>query len=169
MDGRPITELDDRFSDAGVPPATWEDVRRELGDAQLFWIVTVRTDGRPHMTPLVAVWLDDTIYFCTGSDEQKAVNLGRNRHVLLSTGCNEWQGGVDVVIEGDAEPVTDRATLEVLADAWARKWDGSWRFAVTDNGFQHDGGAGTALVFSVKPTKVLAFGKSPFSHTRFRF
>lgn len=32
----------------------------------------------------------------------------------------------------------------------------------------HDGG-GTALVFSVTPTKILAFAKGTFSHTRHRF
>jgi hypothetical protein len=33
--------------------------------------------------------------------------------------------------------------------------------------FRHE--AGEALVFSVAPTKVLAFGKNPFTHTRHRF
>jgi len=33
--------------------------------------------------------------------------------------------------------------------------------------FHHE--AGEALVFSVAPSKVLAFGKGPFSHTSHRF
>jgi hypothetical protein len=36
---------------------------------------------------------------------------------------------------------------------------------VVDDGFRHDAG-GLALVFAVEPTKVLAFGKGTFSHTR---
>ena len=56
--------------------------RRLLETAELFWISTVRTDGRPHVTPLPAVWLDDVLYFCTGPGEQKAVNLAANAHVL---------------------------------------------------------------------------------------
>jgi nitroimidazol reductase NimA-like FMN-containing flavoprotein (pyridoxamine 5'-phosphate oxidase superfamily) len=70
----PKTELDDRFSDSGVVATQWEDARRLIESAQLFWIATVRSDGRPHATPLVAVWLDDALYFTTGPDEQKAIN-----------------------------------------------------------------------------------------------
>jgi hypothetical protein len=42
-----------------------------LETAQLFWIVTVRGDGRPHLTPLVAVWMDGALHFSTGEEEQK--------------------------------------------------------------------------------------------------
>jgi hypothetical protein len=38
---------------------------------------------------------------------------------------------------------------------------------VRDGAFEHE--AGTALVFSVAPAKVLAFGKGAFTHTRYRF
>jgi hypothetical protein len=64
--------------------------------------------------------------------------------------------------------VTDRATLERLAAAWATKWDGQWRFEVVDGGFANTGGDGPVLVFAVEPAKVLAFGKGEFSHTRYR-
>jgi general stress protein 26 len=67
----------------------------------LFWITTVRVDGRSHVTPLVAVWLDEAIYFATGADEQKAVNLRNNQNVILTTGCNDWEQGLDVVVEGE--------------------------------------------------------------------
>ena len=61
MDTTP--ELDERFSDADVTPPSWELVREQLESAQLSWITTVRADGRPHVTPLVAVWLDDALHF----------------------------------------------------------------------------------------------------------
>src|SRR5262245_32002756 len=63
---------------------------------------SLRSDGRRHATPLVAVWLDDAIHFCTGATEQKAVNLSRNSHVILTTGCNHWDTGIDVVVKGVA-------------------------------------------------------------------
>src|SRR5688500_7718499 len=103
----PATQLDARFSDPDAVPTQWDETRRILETAQLFWISTVRADGRPHVTPLVAVWLDGAIHFCTGAAEQKAVNLRRNRHVILTTGCNQWDRGIDVVVEGDAVQVTD--------------------------------------------------------------
>jgi general stress protein 26 len=163
----PSTKLDPRFSDPDAVATDWEDTRRGLETAQLFWITTVRADGRPHVTPLVAVWLDGAIHFCTGPDEQKAVNLRGNSHVVLTTGCNEWERGLDIVLEGDAVQVTNERMLGRLAEAWAHKWDGQWQYEVHDGAFRH--GGGTALVFSVKPTKVFAFAKGTFAQTRHRF
>ncbi len=148
-----------------------------LEEAELFWLVTVRADGRPHVTPLVAVWLDGAIYFGTGTGEQKAQNLRGNPHVVLTTGCNQWDRGLDVVVEGDAARVTDDALLNQLAAAWARKWDGQWQYEAHDGHFRRRSGAaggaaaegGDAMVFSVSPTKILAFGKGTFTQTRHRF
>ena len=120
----PTTELDSRFSDPDAVATGWDETRRALEAAEFFWISTVRRNGRPHVTPLVAVWLDDALHFCTGPAEQKAVNLRHNANVILTTGCNDWQGGLDVVVEGEAVCVTDHERLALLADAWARKWDG---------------------------------------------
>jgi hypothetical protein len=87
--------------------------------------------------------------------------------VALVTGANGWQSGLDVVVEGEAVRVTDPEQLQRLAAAWAQKWDGRWRYSVGEDGFRHD--VGTALVFAVRPAKVLAFAKGSFSHTRHRF
>ncbi len=166
----PVTELDSRFSGPAAEAAGWEETRRILADAELFWIVTVRADGRPHLTPLVAVWFEGALYFCTGDAEQKAVNLRGNPHVILMTGCNRWQEGLDVVVEGNAVPVTDEAVLRSLAQAWAAKWDGQWQFQVRDRSFQDQGGGdGRVLVFQVAPAKILAFAKGAFGQTRHSF
>jgi general stress protein 26 len=163
----PVTTLDTRFSDAKTVATGWEQARGALESAELFWITTVRADGRPHVTPLVAVWFDGAVYFTTGADEQKAVNLRGNPHVVLTTGCNSWDDGLDVMVEGDAVRVTDDDLLIRLADAWTSKWDGRWRFEARDGAFHHE--VGSALVFAVAPAKVLAFGKGTFTHTRHTF
>ena len=127
---QPVTELDARFSDPAAVATDWDETRRVLEEAELFWVTTVRADGRPHLTPLVAVWLDDAIYFATGVGEQKAVNLRTNQNVILTTGCSEWERGLDVVVEGEAVRVTEESVLERLAEAWATKWDGRWHYEV---------------------------------------
>lgn len=164
----PSTELDAHFSDPDAEPISWEVTRETIERAQLFWISTVRADGRPHVTPLVAVWLDGALCFSTGPGEQKAHNLAANPEVVLTTGCNDWRSGVDVVVEGRAVRVTDAARLQRLAEAWAEKWDGRWRYEVGAHGFGLTGDDAVA-VYAVSPTKVLAFGKGTFSHTRHRF
>jgi general stress protein 26 len=164
---RTVTKLDTRFSAPDAVATSWDEINRVLETAELFWISTVRADGRPHVTPLVAVWLDNALHFTTGANEQKAVNLQSNRHVILTTGCSQWEQGLDVVVEGDAILLTDDQMLERLADAWKTKWDGRWQYEVRDGAFHHEVGA--ALVFSVAPTKILAFGKGTFSQTRHMF
>jgi general stress protein 26 len=164
----PVTEIDARYSEPEAAAVSWAETAKVIEKAELFWICTVRADGRPHVTPLVAVWLDGALHFSTGAEEQKGINLRGNPHVTLITGCNTWDRGLDVMVEGDAVRVTDTDTLERLAAAWATKWGGGWRFGVADGAFRHENG-GVALVFSVRPEKVLAFGKGTFSHTRHRF
>jgi hypothetical protein len=131
----------------------------------MFWLSTVRRDGRPHVTPLPAVWLDGVLHFCTGSLEQKSKNLEARADCVLTTGTNTLRSGLDVVVEGTAVRVTDRAALTRLAGLWKSKLD--WDFEVGDDAFR-DGAARTGLVFGVRPAKVLAFGKQPYSQTRFR-
>ena len=165
----PVTTLDPRFSEPDAVATGWDETREALETAQLFWITTVRADGRPHVTPLVAVWSEGAIHFCTGTAEQKAVNLRNNPHVTLLTGRNDWETGLDVVVEGDAVQVTDAATLNRLAKAWTTKWTGQWQYQVGDGCFLHSGSTEPVLVFSVPPTKVLAFRKGNFSHTTHKF
>ena len=164
----PVTTIDSRFSDPDAVATKWDETRRVLETAELFWISTVRADGRPHVTPLVAVWLDGAIHFSTGATEQKAMNLRGNPHVILTTGCNRWDTGLDVVVEGDAVQLTDDDVLKRLAEAWTIKWDGQWQFEARNGGFHSKSGE-MALVFEVKPTKILAFAKGHFSHTRHQF
>jgi len=165
-------KLDERFSDPDATAIPWDDARQVLEDAQLSWITTVRADGRPHVTPLVAVWLDDALHFCTGPEEQKGRNLSNNEHVVVTTGCNRWDEGIDVVVEGPARRVTDRATLERLAAAWRAKWNGQWNYGVTEGGFSQGrdpgGDHGPVHVYEVQPAKVVAFGKGTFSQTTYR-
>ena len=60
----------------------------------MYWLSTVRPDGRPHVTPLLGIWLDGALYFCTGPDERKAKNLARNPRCILAgrgaTGSTGW-------------------------------------------------------------------------------
>jgi pyridoxine/pyridoxamine 5'-phosphate oxidase len=162
----PRTEIDERFSSIGEP-VDWADGERAIEAAELFWLATVRADGRPHVTPLIAVWHEGAAYFCTGPEEQKAKNLEANRHCALLTGCNKLHEGLDVVIEGGAERVLDDEQLRRIAAAYEAKYGAEWHFDVRDGAFQHEGG--TALVFELAPAKVLGFGKGDYSQTRWSF
>ena len=78
-------------------------------------------DGGPHVTPLIAVWLDDALYFCTGPDERKARNLARNPYCVVTTGSNALGEGFDVVVEGTAARVNDDDRLRGMVGAYRLK------------------------------------------------
>jgi PPOX class probable F420-dependent enzyme len=176
MEQEPVAELQTAFSSPGAIATAWADAREHLEKAEIYWVTTVRPDGRPHVTPLVAVWLDDTLLFSTGEHERKAKNLAANPHVVMTTGCNAFRQGFDVVVEGQARRVSDEGTLRRAADAFAAKYD--WHFDVRDGAFHEvrspdpnaepDEG-GRAIVFQVRPTKVFGYGRDEtFSATRWR-
>src|SRR6476620_2533696 len=114
--------IDPRYGDASATAPSWEAIEKLLVEAQLYWIITVRTDGRPHAVPLVGVWQGGAFAFCTGAEEQKQRNLDTNPHVAVttgSTGAHGWDSGKDVVVEGTAVRVTDAGELQELAAAWS--------------------------------------------------
>jgi hypothetical protein len=162
------TELDPRYSAPQAGALPWADARERLAAAEVYWLSTVRPDGRPHVTPLIAVWSGEALHFCTGPDERKARNLEGDREVVLTTGSGRLDEGVDLVLEGEAVRVTDEPRLRELAAAWREKYGPDWRFDVRDGAFVGDGGP--ALVFAVAPRTVFGFAKGdPFGQTRWRF
>jgi general stress protein 26 len=164
----PATKLHPGFSSPDATATPWADGRDQLEQAEVYWLTTVRPDGRPHVTPLIAVWHDAALYFCTGPAERKTKNLAHNAHCILTTGTNSLGAGLDLVVEGDAERVRDDAALRRIADAYVAKYGEDWRFEVRDGAF-HAGGT-DAWVFTVAPTAVFGFGKgNTYSQTRWRF
>ena len=158
--------IDPRYGNPSASAPAWDEIARLLTDAQLYWIVTVRADGRPHAVPLVGVWHDGAFAFCTGAQEQKQRNLDADPRVAVttgSTGANGWNAGKDVVVEGTAVRVTDPDALQELAAAWFAKYGDDWHFAVRDDEFVElsDSGASTeggARVYRVAADKAIVFG-----------
>lgn len=165
----PVTALGS-FSSADARATEWVRGRQELEDAQVYWLTTVRPDGRPHVTPLLAVWLDGSLYFCTGPSERKAKNLAQNASCVLTTGCNVLDG-LDLVVEGRASEVGDEAERRRVAARFETKYgphfeepSGTW------------GGLGDAMregdvaVYRIAPSVAFGFGKGgPYSQTRWTF
>jgi hypothetical protein len=133
------TALDVRYSDPSATAESWDDAIAILESAPIFWLTTVRPDGRPHVTPLIAVWHDDALHICTGAEEVKARNLAANDACVLTTGSNAYETGLDIVVEGHAVRVTQAGTLERLAAAYLAKYGPDWAFDVDGDAFEHGG------------------------------
>jgi nitroimidazol reductase NimA-like FMN-containing flavoprotein (pyridoxamine 5'-phosphate oxidase superfamily) len=171
-----VGRIDPRYGDVSATAPPWDEIEQLLTEAQLYWIITVRTDGRPHAVPLVGVWRGGAFAFCTGEEEQKQRNLESNPRVAITTGttgANGWDSGKDIVVEGTAVRVTDSDELQALADAWHDKYGDDWRFAVRGEEFVElstsGGGSQTgAGVYRVRPDKVIVFG-SEHGQTKYTF
>jgi hypothetical protein len=168
MTARPPTgELDARYSDPNAKATTWGEAQQRFASAPISWIVTTRPDGRPHVTPLISVWIDGRPHVTTGPAEQKARNLAHDERCSIVTGCNTYDEGIDLVVEGTAARVLDSDILRRVADAFVAKYGEQWRFEVGDGVFLHHDGE--AHVFAIDPSTAYAFRKGDFAHTRFRF
>src|ERR1700749_2276481 len=151
----PRATLDARYSQQDAQATPWPDAVADREQAGLFWVSTVRADGRPHVTPVVAVWTDGALYFTSGRSEQKSRNLTVNGHCAVTTGCNTWNEGFDLVLHGDAVVVHDLSRLRQVADAFLAKYGSDWAFEVDEDGpFR-----GQVVVYEVVPVQALGFGK----------
>ncbi|HUA94704.1 MAG TPA: pyridoxamine 5'-phosphate oxidase family protein [Acidimicrobiales bacterium] len=165
----PVTALGP-FSSPDARATEWVRGRHELEDAQVYWLTTVRPDGRPHVTPLLAVWLDGSLYFCTGPSERKAKNLAQNASCVLTTGRNVLDG-LDLVVEGRASEVEDEAERRRVAARFEAKYtlhfeepSGTWA------GLGDAMREGDVAVYRIAPSVAFGFGKGgPYSETRWTF
>jgi hypothetical protein len=155
----------------GTPSiAPWAEIRDSINDEGTTWLATVRPDGRPHVVPVGALWVDGAYYVTTGQGTVKGNNLDHNPHCVITRSSR----GFDLVFEGEAAKVTDVEKLERVAQAYA---DQGWPAYVHDgvlDGPYHAPTTGPAPydVYEVTPTTVFAFGTGEEhvnSCTRFRF
>src|SRR5438477_10332851 len=83
----------------------WAETRERLACGNTYWLATVHPDGRPHVVPVGAIWLDGAFYFTTGQGTQKEKNLAHNSHCVISVASS----GFDLVVEGEAAKLRDEA------------------------------------------------------------
>jgi nitroimidazol reductase NimA-like FMN-containing flavoprotein (pyridoxamine 5'-phosphate oxidase superfamily) len=138
------------------PLPSWPEVRRRLAEGGTYWLATVRPDGRPHVVPVLAVWLDGALHFSSSPSARKAKNLASSPHCALTLAGP----ALDLVVEGEATKVRDDATLHRLAEAYATKYQ--WQVAVRDGAFFGDGaptaGPPPYEVYELTPAAAFSFG-----------
>ena len=104
-----------------LEPLPWGRARDVLaaGSFAPCFVGTVRPDGRPHAAPVGGAFYDGDLYFQCGPDTRKARNVANNPACTMSASFE----GIDLVFEGDAERVTDAATVEAVAAVYR---EGGW-------------------------------------------
>ncbi len=90
--------------------------------------------------------------------------------MVLTTGCNHLATGFDVVVEGDAAPVTDTAVHERFYQQQAILWGEGWPIQLRDGVLWDEGTEEPLLLFAVTPTKIFASARGDqWSPTRYQF
>lgn len=160
-------EMQTRDAEAVIP---WAEGLELLSGTFSYWLATVR-GGRPHVRPVLAVWVDGLMCTTSNPGKQKARNLAANPSCSFTTSA----GGIDFVVEGTAAAVTDPDLLERIAAAYHDKYQ--WPVRIVDGAFTAPYGAPAAgpppyQPFAVTPTTIYGFGTTeelgPRS-TRWRF
>lgn len=160
------------LANEGATVTPWADTKQRLIDGGTYWLATIRPDGRPHVIPIGAVWMDDALYFTSGQGTQKRKNLAHDPHCVLTVSSPDY----DLVVEGIAAPMRDEAKLERLAAIYAAP-DNGWPATVRDGAFDAPFSAPTTGpapydVYEVTPRLAFALGtkeETVNGATRYRF
>ncbi|MET8676652.1 pyridoxamine 5'-phosphate oxidase family protein [Streptomyces sp. NPDC004647] len=158
----PVAEAPVMFGTA-MPPGEllpWKWALDRLVAARTYWIATTRPDGRPHSRPVWAVWLEDGLWFSTGSLARHNLAAQPALTVHLDDGDRP------VIVEGTAEPVTGASAPARFIAAYNLKYD--WDIAATDEGVADSSGA-LGPAFHVRPRLVFGWDADMRAATRWRF
>ena len=124
----------------GTPLLDWGRITTRLGqgmeqapggggpDRHTCWLATINADGSPHVTGVGALWVDGAFWFETGKTTRKGRNLRAGPPVHLEPRATKE---FDLVVDGDAELVSDPETVAAMAAQWA---EGGWPARVDDSG-----------------------------------
>jgi hypothetical protein len=163
----------------GLPAVDWDAVAEKLDagsspepgalNSRTTWLCTVNEDGSPHVTAVGALWVDGAFWFQTGAT-RKGRNVARDPRCSLAVSVRD----ADIVVEGDAVPVTDAGAVARIAQAWA---DQGWPAEPDESGtgisapFNAPGqGAPPWHVYRIEArSATVVWSAEPGGLTRFRF
>lgn len=108
------------YLDQDVPaPLPWRWAEERLARARNYWLVTTRADGSPRARPVWGVWLDDALWFDSGSSVPILQRDPRIEFHLES-------GDEVVILSGVAQPVTDEQERSRFLDVFNPKYRWNW-------------------------------------------
>jgi PPOX class probable F420-dependent enzyme len=94
-------------ADKGTGLLPWSWALARMQESHDFWVATVWPDGRPHLSPVWAVWDEGALFFSASPRSRKMRNIRAGSAVAVSTEDPENP----VVLEGTVELVRDAERL----------------------------------------------------------
>jgi hypothetical protein len=118
------------LTDRGAAPWAMAEKRLENPERpRTYWLATVRENGRPHVMPIIGMWMEGSFYFVSGERTQKARNLAHEPRCTVVTGTTTLPS-LDLIVDGVAAMVTDEATLRGVTEAFRTRME--WPLEVRD-------------------------------------
>lgn len=108
------------YLDNPTSEVPWDYVTQQLTEAKNYWLCSVYPDGRPHVIPRWAVFLDGKIYYDGSPKTRHARNIMENPRISLHL----ESGDQVVILEGTARPA-EKPSPELgrkLAQAYQAKY-----------------------------------------------
>jgi hypothetical protein len=159
IDPRPEkVQIPDSYGLAAAAPGEllpWTTVEGWIEASRNYWVCTTWPDGRPHVKPVWAVWLEGLVLFSTHDESVTGRNLLRDPQLVV-----HLESGDEVaILEGEARRLDRSELLTPYVDAYERKYD-----------FRPDPSR-QSPPWSLTPAKVLSWSESEFpgSATRWSF
>jgi hypothetical protein len=88
------------YVDKPVSFLTWDWVAAQLAESKHYWLCSVRPNGRPHVVPRWAVFIDEKIYYDGSPETRHNRNIESNSHVSL-----HLENGMEaIILEGTSGP-----------------------------------------------------------------
>ena len=125
----------------------WGWALEKLTSSRNYYISTVRSDGLPHTAIVWAVWIDDALYFSTGSKTRKARNLAHQPRCTIATDRAEDA----VIMEGVGQPCGMPPSFPAV---YKEKYN--WELTADEQG---------GPFFVVRPRVVFAFREHDMAET----
>ena len=107
----------------GSETSPWDLARQRLAepeDSRTSWLATTRPDGRPHLMPVIAFWIDGAMHMVVGEETRKGRNLSADGRCVVATSSSTLPS-LDIVIEGHAEPLTGDDAVRHMAEVLNEK------------------------------------------------
>ena len=118
-------EREEALAGDGTATTPWAVVLDRLThpeSPQTSWLATMRPDGRPHLVPVLAFWIDGGFHVLAGAGSRKARNIAADGRCVVAM-TSTTLPSIDIVAEGEAAVLDDpdevrRIAAHLAANNW---------------------------------------------------
>jgi nitroimidazol reductase NimA-like FMN-containing flavoprotein (pyridoxamine 5'-phosphate oxidase superfamily) len=108
------------YVDKAVSFLTWDWVARQLTESKNYWLCSVHPDGRPHVIPRWAVFVDGKIYYDGSPETRHNRNIEINPHISV-----HLESGTEAIMLEGTSRAADKPTRELgkkLSEEYKKKY-----------------------------------------------